>query len=184
MGLLGRAGRRAYDDDFVAYYTARAAHLRNTAYLLCGDWHLAEDLMQGTMSKLYRSWERIERHEGLDPFARRVLLRAFLDERRRPWRREYATEPGSAALDRVEPRGPDPDEREYLRTALLRIPNRQRAVLVLRFWADLSVETVAEILGCSTGTVKSQTSHGLENLRVVLGLRGRDVGGLMKEGQA
>jgi RNA polymerase sigma-70 factor (sigma-E family) len=182
MGLLSRAGPRGRDEDFVAYYTARAAHLRNTAFLLCGDWHLAEDLTQGTFAKLYRSWDRIERHEGLDAYARRVLLRAFLDERRKPWRREYATEPGSAALDRVQPGATDPSDPVYLRTALLRVPKRQRAVLVLRFWADLSVETVAEILGCSTGTVKSQTSHGLDNLRAVLGVTRADIGGYLREG--
>ena len=76
------------DDEFVAFYRARGRHLRDTAYLLCGDWHLAEDLTQITFTKLYRSWRRIERHDVLDQFARRVLMRAFLDERRRPWRRE------------------------------------------------------------------------------------------------
>jgi RNA polymerase sigma-70 factor (sigma-E family) len=168
MGLRKRAGPRGHDEEFIAYYTARAAHLRNTAYLLCGDWHLAEDLMHQAFAKLYRSWQRIERNEGLDAYARRILMSAFLDERRRPWRRERVTEPGSPALERVQPGPDDPPDPVYLRTALLRIPKRQRAVLVLRFWADLSVESVAEILGCTAGTVKSQTSHGLDNLRAPL----------------
>src|SRR3954466_11500868 len=88
MGLLRRGGPTASDEEFVAYYTARAAQLRNTAFLLCGDWHLAEDLTQTTFIKLYRAWSRVERHDVLDQYTRRILLRAFLDERRRPWRRE------------------------------------------------------------------------------------------------
>ena len=164
-----RNGRHAPDDEFVAYYAARADHLRNTAYLLCGDWHLAEDLMQIAVTKLYRAWHRIERHDTVDQYARRVLLRAFLDERRRPWRREFSTTPHNPALDHVTADTPSTDERMVLRSALQRIPKRRRAVLVLRFFADLSVEQVADILGCSTGTVKSQTAHGLANLREVLG---------------
>ena len=173
MGLL-RSDQRAGDDDFVAYYVARADHLRATAYLLCGDWDLAQDLTQTAFTKLYRVWGRVERHDTLDQYARRVLVRTFLDEKRRPWRRELSTVPGSAALDSTALDSAAPDargvhERMLLQTALGRIPKRRRAVLVLRFWADLSVEQVADILGCSTGTVKSQTSHGLADLRSVLG---------------
>jgi RNA polymerase sigma-70 factor (sigma-E family) len=171
-------GRRAPDDEFVAYYTARADHLRKTAFLLCGDWHLAEDLTQIAVTKLYRSWARIERHDTLDQYARRVLLRAFLDERRRPWRREFSTIPEDPVLDQTAP-SPSPDEQMLLRTALLKIPKGRRAVLVLRYWADLSVEQVAHVLGCSTGTVKSQTARGLADLRAVLGSPTRMQGELL-----
>lgn len=159
----------------MAYYTARADILRRTAYVLCGDWHLAEDLTQTAFTNLYRAWNRIERHDVLDQYARQVLLRAFLDQRRRPWRREVATAPESAQLDlaRAEDRGAE--ERVVLRDALLRLPRRRRAVLVLRFWADLSVEQVAEILGCPTGTVKSLTARGLADLRAALGDSGVDL---------
>ena len=161
MALLRREDRQADEDDFVAYYTARGAVLRRTAYLLCGDWHLAEDLTQTTFTKLYQAWRRIERHDVLDQYARQVLLRTFLDERRRPWRREVSTaEPDSGGYVDDEP-----DDRLVLRTALLRLPRRRRAVLVLRFWVDLSVDQVAEILGCPIGTVKSQTARGLADLR-------------------
>jgi RNA polymerase sigma-70 factor (sigma-E family) len=167
MGLL--RGRRAFEDDFAAFYAARAGSLRNTAYLLCGDWHLAQDLTQITFTKMYRVWHRIERHDTLDQYSRRVLVRAFLDERRRPWRRESSTIPDSPAFDVAALDDEDRDARLLLRTALTRVPKRQRAALVLRFWMDLSVEQAAELLGCSTGTVKSQTSQGLANLRTVLG---------------
>lgn len=166
MGLLGWRDRRAHEADFVAFYTERGDHLRNTAYLLCRDWHLAEDLTQTAFTKLYRSWHRIERHDAMDQYARRVLLRAFLDERRRPWRREYATEPGSPALDSAV--HDQPDHGTALHGALMRLPKRRRAVLVLRFWSDMSVEQVAEAMECSTGTVKSQTARGLAQLRELL----------------
>lgn len=169
MGLLWPGGRRNVDEDFVAYYAARGTVLHHTAYLLCGDWHLAEDLTQITFAKLYRVWHRLERHDVLDQYARQVLLRAFLDERRRPWHRELSTPPESPELDRIVADAGVPDERQLLQRALLRLSKRHRAVLVLRFWADLSVEQVAGVLGCSTGTVKSQTSRGLASLRASLG---------------
>jgi RNA polymerase sigma-70 factor (sigma-E family) len=166
VGLLGRRDTPTVERDFVAFYADRGAHLRNTAYLLCGDWHLAEDLTQITFTKLYRSWERIDRHDALDQFARKVLLRAFLDERRRPWHREYPTEPGSAELDTITSDDATPDSE--LHAALIQLPKRRRAVLVLRFWADMSVEQVADTLQCSTGTVKSQTARGLAQLRELI----------------
>jgi RNA polymerase sigma-70 factor (sigma-E family) len=169
IGLGLRRGGHAPEDEFVAFYAARADHLRNTAYLLCGDWHLAEDLTQIAVTKLYQAWHRLERHDTLDQYARRVLLRAFLDERRRPWRREFSIAPDSPALDTLSRDRIGTDDRMVLRSALLRIPKGRRAVLVLRFWADLSVEQVADLLGCTTGTVKSQTAHGLANLRAALG---------------
>lgn len=168
MGLLGWRDRRAHEADFVAFYAERADHLRSTAYLLCRDWHLAEDLVQTAFTKLYRHWHRVERHDALDQYARRVLLRAFLDERRRPWRREYATEPGSSALDSTV-RDSYAEADSGLHAALMRLPRRRRAVLVLRFWADMSVEQCAQALECSTGTVKSQTARGLAQLRELLG---------------
>jgi len=175
---FGRAeGRQAWEDAFVAYYAAKGEMLRRTAFALCGDWHLAEDLTQTAFTKLYRVWRRIERHEALDQYARRVLLRAFLDQGRRPWRRESPTAPESPALDegRWEDRGAD--DRLALKAALLGLPKRRRAVLVLRYWADLSVEQVAEILDCPPGTVKSLTARALADLRARLGVTAPTDGG-------
>jgi len=167
---------RAWEDDFVAYYAAKGDILRRTAFVLCGDWHLAEDLTQTTFTNLYRVWNRIERHDVLDQYARRVLLRTFLDQRRRPWRREVPTVPASADLDRSRWEDAGPEDRLVLSTVLLRLPKRRRAVLVLRFWADLSVEQVAEILDCPIGTVKSLTARGLADLRALLGDTLTDLG--------
>jgi RNA polymerase sigma-70 factor (sigma-E family) len=167
VGLPWRSGRRDYDSEFAAYYAARAESLRSAAFLMCGDWHLAEDLTQTTFTKLYRVWRRIERHDAMDQYSRRVLLRAFLDERRRPWRREFATTPESDTFDTAT-YDPVADDGPALRAALAQLPDRQRAVLVLRYWLDLSVEQTAQAMGSPTGTVKSQSARGLAALRHLL----------------
>ncbi len=166
MGLPRLGQRQERDQGFADYYASRGAVMRNTAYLLCGDWHLAEDLTQTAFTKLYLAWRRVERHEALDQYLRRTLVRAFLDERRRPWRREHATAPVELIDGLVN--DSSPEDRMVLRAALDAVPPRQRATLILRFWVDLSVEQVADTLGCSTGTVKSQTARGLQTLREVL----------------
>ena len=163
----GGGRRRPAEDEFTAFYAARGDHLRGTAYLLCGDWHLAEDLTQIAFVKLYRAWAKIERRETMDQYARRVLLRAFLDERRRPWRRER--DPYDDAMTASVPdRTAEVHDRILLRRALEALPRGRRAVLVLRFYEGLSVEETAEALGCSTGTVKSQTARGLAAMRNLL----------------
>jgi len=166
---MGLGARRPGEGEFVEYYNGQARQLRRTAYLLCGDWHLAEDLTQTVFTKLFQSWSRIENRDAVDAYARRTLLRVFLDEKRRPWRREYSTLPGSASLDAVMRAETPADERAVLRTALLKLPERRRAVLVFRFWLDLSIEQTADLLGCSASTVRSQASRGLNDLRRVLG---------------
>jgi len=148
---------------FTEYFASRAGVLRGTAYLLCGDWHRAEDLVQTTFVKLYRAWHRIAAREVLDAYTRQILIRTFLDENRRGFfHREKAT---AEHADRTAPTGGSAEDRLMLLHALTKVPPRQRAALVLRFWADLSVDETARAMGCSAGTVKSQTSHGLENLR-------------------
>ncbi len=153
------------DRAFAEYFAARSGAMRGTAYLLCGDWHRAEDLVQTTFTKLYVHWHRVARHEALDPYVRKVLIRAFIDEGRRlRWRRESALD---ASAER--PAAPVPSEdRLVLLAALGRVPPRQRAVLVLRYWEDLPVEEVATLLNCSAGTVKSQAARGLATLRALL----------------
>ena len=146
-------------DRFVAYYTARYRSLRRTAYLLCGDWHEAEDLTQAAFVRLYLAWGRV-RTDGAHAYARRVLLNEFLGRRRRG--REH---PVDAVPDRPDPAGGSPDDRLDLSAALRTIPARQRAVLVLRYWEGLSVGQTASLLGISSGTVKSQSARGLEALR-------------------
>ena len=156
-------------DDEAAFrdvFAGRARSLRRTACLLCGDWHAAEDLVQTAFVKLYRSWSSVRDREAIDGWLRTVVVRAYVDERRRSTRRErlVADLPDQAA---VESSGPG--DRLELGTALRAVPPRQRACLVLRFYDDLSVTDTALALGCSEGTVKSQTAKGLATLRRLLG---------------
>ncbi|MFD5749127.1 SigE family RNA polymerase sigma factor [Streptomyces sp. NPDC127033] len=150
---------------FDEFARSRQAQLRRTAYLLCGDWHLSEDLVQHTLAKLYAVWRRVSRTESPDAYARTVLYRTFVDETRR---RRWWERPSAREYDVVAP-AHDPDLRVTLLAALRQVPPRSRAVLVLRFWEDRSVEETAAALGCGTGTVKSQTSRGLAALRRILG---------------
>jgi RNA polymerase sigma-70 factor (sigma-E family) len=153
-----------WEREFVDYVGARSRALRNTAYLLCSDWHRAEDLVQIALAKLYVAWRRIGHEESVDAYARRVLLRAFLDDRRRPWRREHV-----AAELPERPALPDrTDDRIDLLAELARLPRTQRAAVVLRYWADRSIAETAAALGVSEGTVKSASSRGLAALREVL----------------
>lgn len=151
-------------ETYRAYVVSRLDPMRRVAYLLCGDWHTADDLLSTALVKLFRHWPRVSTMDNPDAYLRRTLLRAWLDERRRPWRREHPTGvlPDRAAeghaVDGV-------DDRLALLAMLAELPPRRRAVLVLRYFCDLSVEQTAEELGCSTGTVKSQTAHALDMLR-------------------
>jgi RNA polymerase sigma-70 factor (sigma-E family) len=164
------------DAEFSEYVAAQADQVRFTAYLLCGDWHEAEDLAQIAFVRLYLAWGRIDRSEPIDAYVRKIVTRTYLNERRRLWRRlERLT---SAPPER--PAAPDPavEPRMLLMQALAQVPRRQRAALVLRYWEDLSLEEAADVLGCSVGTVKSQCARGLQRLRellpsdVVRGVRG------------
>ena len=154
------------DAAFEAYFAARSDAMRGTAYLLCGDWHRAEDLVQQTFTKIYLVWRRIQRHEVMDSYTRQTLIRTFLSERRRGWFRHESV--GSPETERVAPSSGLADERLVLLDALTKVPPRQRAVLVLRYWEDQSVEQTAELLDCSAGTVKSQAARGLATLRELL----------------
>jgi RNA polymerase sigma-70 factor (sigma-E family) len=153
------------DSAFAEYFAARSDAMRRTAYLLCGDWHRAEDLVQIAFTKLYLAWSRISRHEVLDAYLRQTLIRTFLDERRRGWWQREQT--GGTAADPSLP-ADAPEDRLVVLEALASVPRRQRAVLVLRYWEDLSVEETAAVLGCTAGTVKSQAAKGLHTLRGLL----------------
>jgi RNA polymerase sigma-70 factor (sigma-E family) len=156
-----------WEREFAAYVEGRSGALRGTAYLLCGNWHSAEDLTQTALTKLYLAWRRIDRVGSVDAYARQILVRCFLDEGRRPWRRERSSaEPPDEAAPGNDPAAVD--ERLVLEAALAGLPRVQRAVLVLRYWCDLDIRTTAAALGVSEGTVKSASARGLAALREVL----------------
>ena len=157
------------EQEFAEFFVARRDAVRRSAYLLCGDWHRADDLAQTAFVSLHRRRRKIRDKQALDAYVRRTLVHAVIDESRRPWRRERFTD----EVPETPAGGPDVGDRVATRSALLaglrKVPPRQRAVLVLRFLEGLDVSGVAEALGCSEGTVKSQTARGLATLRAELG---------------
>jgi len=156
------------EQEFDAYFRARRDAVRRTAYLLCGDWHRADDHAQAAFVALHRHWRRIRDRAALDAWMRRTLVRSVVDESRRPWRRERSTDE-VISIAPVDGPADGVATRHVLVDGLRAVPPRQRAVLVLRFLEGLDVAATAEVLGCSTGTVKSQTAHGLAALRAALG---------------
>lgn len=160
-----RTRRRESDDDFTAFVAAAAPRLRRIAYLMCRDWHLAQDLTQIALARIYASWNRVRRVENLDAYARRVLLNAVFDQRRRRSDSEVVR---AEMPERSQPDG-SPELHVALLCALATLPVRDQAIVVLRHWEDHSVETVAEILDVSVSVVKMQNARALARLRVLLG---------------
>ncbi|MEU6204387.1 SigE family RNA polymerase sigma factor, partial [Micromonospora musae] len=144
-----------------------SAALLRTAYLLAGDWATAEDLLQTALTKTYLAWRRLGGIEAIEPYARRVLVNTSTSWWRRRWHGERPTEvlPERAGADEVERQL----DRDLLWRHLRALPNRQRAVLVLRYYEDMSEAQTAALLGISTGTVKSQTARALATLRRRMG---------------
>jgi RNA polymerase sigma-70 factor (sigma-E family) len=151
-------------DDFEAWMTARQRWLLRTAWLLTGDVHTAEDLVQTTLAKLYLAWDRVSAH-GVDSYARKILVNEHASMWRRTWRhREVVT--GDFTSHEVPVRDEAYDgTRTALWDAVRALAPRQRAVIVLRYYEQLSEAETAEVLGISVGTVKSQTSRALAALR-------------------
>jgi RNA polymerase sigma-70 factor (sigma-E family) len=154
------------DAEFGEYLESRAAVMRRTAYLLCGgDWHRAEDLVQTTLTKIYVAWPRLRRDGNVDAYSRKIMVRSAIDESRRAHRRRESV---VEELPEVPAAPTGVDEAGDLRRALARLPAGQRAVVVLRYWEDLSISETAEALGKSEGTIKSQAAKGLATLRRLL----------------
>ncbi|KAB2340535.1 SigE family RNA polymerase sigma factor [Actinomadura rudentiformis] len=148
--------------EFTRYAAEKSPRLFKTAYLLCRDRGLAEDLVQITLVKTWRAWRRIE--DDPDPYVYRILVNSHASSMRRLWRREIPTdEPPEASSEDELSRL---DTRAWILAALARLPRRQQAVIVLRFFEDMTEPQVAAVLDCSVGTVKSQTSKALAKLRL------------------
>ena len=157
--------RSSRDEEFTQFVAARQRHLRRIAYACCGDWHRADDLLQTALVKLYVAWPRIHRHDSAEAYARQVIVRANIDESRRPWRRER---PGLDGIDEPGRVELPHEERTALFDALQALPEMQRKVVVLRHWLGLSVAETAGELQISEGTVKSHSSRAVERLQTVL----------------
>ncbi|MCF2528176.1 SigE family RNA polymerase sigma factor [Yinghuangia soli] len=151
------------EQDFTEYVHARQDRLFRTAYLLCGDRERAKDLAQSTLARLFRHWKNAQRADNIDAYARSVMVRIYMHEQRRARHERELHE----RLD--PPAAPEhTDVRLTLLEALDLLPPKARAVVVLRYWEDMSVETTAKLLGCSEGNVKSQSSRALARLRDML----------------
>ena len=164
--------RAERETEFVAFVEARQAHLRRVAYSLCGDWHLAEDLLQIALAKLFVAWPRVRREGREEAYARTTLVRTSIDEHRRRSRRPER--PGLEGLDPAAVVGNGAGEagvehRDALVEALQHLPEMQRKVVVLRYLIDLPVAETAAELGISEGTVKSHASRGISALRETVG---------------
>ena len=159
--------RREVDEEFAQYVRARQHRLLRAAFLVCGDLHLAEDLLQGALVKLAARWERL-RNENPDAYVRKILYRDAVSSWRRTRRESLSLFP-ELDLDRPEPdRSTGTGERLDLLRALAQLTPKQRAVIVLRFFEDRSEADTADALGVSVGTVKSQTHAALARLRTLL----------------
>ncbi|MEU7931156.1 SigE family RNA polymerase sigma factor [Micromonospora echinofusca] len=159
--------RDPLEEEFRDFVAARSSALLRTAYLLSGDWATAEDLLQTSLTKTYLAWKRLGGIEAIEPYARRVMINTSTSWWRRRWHGERPTEvlPERAGVDEIEQQL----DRDLLWRHLSALPSRQRAVLVLRFYEDMSEAQTAALLGISPGTVKSQTSRALGTLRRRMG---------------
>ena len=152
-------------EDFVEFAETASLQLRRTAFLLCGNWHTAEDLVQTTLAKVFVAWGRIRRSSSAESYARRVMLNTFLSQRRLKASGELPT----AEFRDLPAPVVDADLRLTLLTALGQLPPRWRAAVVLRYVEDYSIESVAELMGTTPAAVKSMNARGLAHLRQLLG---------------
>ncbi|RKT09349.1 RNA polymerase sigma-70 factor (sigma-E family) [Streptomyces sp. 1114.5] len=163
--LAAVTGTDRWGLDFEEFAATRWRRLVRTAYLLTGDHHEAEDVVQATFAKVFRSWSRISRLDEPDAYVHRALVNNNLSRHRRRRVRQLLV---PVLPDRAHTAGGGHgavEERSVLLQALAELPPRQRAVVVLRYWEDMGEQQVAEVLGCSLGNVKSQASRGLSKLR-------------------
>lgn len=160
---MKRSSTAAKDAEFAEYMAARQPSLLRTAYLLTGDRHAAEDLVQNALAKLYLSWDKVQRRDLVDGYVRRIMVNENNSLWRRAWKRN------EVSTDEVPERGVAPEhdhgEKSALWDFVQTLPKRQRAVIVLRYYEELSEAETAELLGISVGTVKSQASRALASMR-------------------
>jgi RNA polymerase sigma-70 factor (sigma-E family) len=151
------------DEEFAEFAEAAAERLRTTAFMLCRDWHLAQDLTQTALTKLFLSWRRAVQADNLMAYAQKILLRSYLDHRRR----RSSTESTPGILHEPVYRE-NPELRLTMLDALGHLPARDRAIVILRYFEDYTVDQVADVLELPASVVKSQTRRSLAKLRELL----------------
>ncbi|HEY1487410.1 MAG TPA: SigE family RNA polymerase sigma factor [Micromonosporaceae bacterium] len=155
---------------FEEFVTVRSPRLLRAAYQLTHDWALAEDLMQAALAKAWRAWSRLSLESDPEPYVRKIMFNTYASWWRRRWNHENPTDSVPERTDDSMPHG-QVDDRDQVWRALGRLPRRQRAAIVLRYFADMTEAQSADILGCSIGNIKSLTSRGLSSLRLDESLR-------------
>jgi RNA polymerase sigma-70 factor (sigma-E family) len=165
MAVLRRPDREAFSD----FASARSGSLFRLAYLLMGDYQLAQDLVQESLTKTYVAWHRLREVQNADAYTRRVIVTTSISWRRR---RSFRERPTETVPDRGVPDAASflPEQTD-LWVAVRGLPPRQRTAVVLRYCEDLSEAQTAELMGCSVGSVKKQVSVALGKLRVAMGPR-------------
>lgn len=161
-------GASARDTEFAAWMQARQRKLLRTAYLLTGNVHEAEDLVQTALAKVYLAWDRVSKAQSIDAYARKILINEHTSMWRRLWRQRETVSDTSTYDIPID--SPDYDGvAAALWDSVRSLPERQRAVVVLRYYEQLSEKEAAEALGVTVGTIKSQSSRALDTLRTSLG---------------
>jgi RNA polymerase sigma-70 factor (sigma-E family) len=165
--------KQARDEEFQSFVVGRWPRLMRTAFLLTGEQHAAEDLVQTTLEQVYVAWRRVGSADEPEAYVRRVMINAHSRKHRRKLK-EFLAPKDDSGLAREVPDSGDPiaraDDRGALITALAQLPPRQRQAVVLRYWEDLSESQAAEAMGCSVGAVKSNAAKGIAKLRAIPGL--------------
>ena len=158
-----------HDAEYVEFVTAYQSRLRRIAYAVCRDADRAEDVLQEAFVKLYLSWSRVRQRGDEEAYARRIIVNADIDDRRRPWRRHRSAATDDQLAQIAAPARLPVEERSALLEAVRALPPMQRRTVVLRHLVGLTVEETAAELDIGEGTVKSHTSRALEALRESLG---------------
>ena len=158
------------DEEFGQFVATRGRALCRTAYLLTGDWQVGEDLVQEALTRTYLRRRRLRSPAALEPYARKVLVSLFLSSRRRLWHRElpFAWVPDQVSNGQLDAA----EDRSGLWPAPMALSGQQRAVLVLRYFEDLTEADIAAVLACSPGAVKTHAARGLDQLRKSISLEG------------
>ncbi|CAM5390814.1 SigE family RNA polymerase sigma factor [Streptomyces aurantiogriseus] len=165
--------KQAGDTEFQAFVIGRWPRLMRTAFLLTGEQHAAEDLVQSTLEQAYVAWRKVASADDPEAYVRRVMINAHSRRYRRKLREFLAPKDDSGLTHEIADTGDHisrADDRHTLLKALAKLPPRQREAVVLRYWEDLTETQAAEAMGCSVGAVKSNAAKGIAKLRAVPGL--------------
>ncbi|MFC9929902.1 SigE family RNA polymerase sigma factor [Streptomyces sp. NPDC127190] len=166
-------GKQTGAEEFQSFMVGRWPRLMRTAFLLTGEQHAAEDLVQSTLERVFVAWSRVGRADEPDAYVRRVMINLHARKHRRRLKEYLAPKDDSGLVPEVADTGDriaQADDRRTLLKALAQLPVRQREAVVLRYWEDLTESQAAEAMGCSVGTVKSNAAKGIAKLRAIPGL--------------